>query len=276
MADTCPLAKLPDYASFGTSSNFPGPWVGACGDNIILTGGGKAEVIFRVDNPRPVAGPVEQLGDFKIISEPQPEPTQCYRYVVLPDQNMLVVWAFTMDDAMNPCVLSDIGVNAAIQHLRTVGSIPVLPNPVDANSLRRVNACQLLTAADLAEVPRLDASQVYPRYFNWDCVWGTDRKTDYSAPWVETQFDSRDPLTSEENGPLQTIAGRSVFVQSTTDSTHNYCTAHVVHTNTPQPTGAAIEESVSIVVHANVPSDQQCQLAVKLATKVIPHLPPTN
>ena len=280
LVDTCALAKLPNYALFGKPNYFQAPFLSSCQIGIDLTGGGGALIRVQIFEPAVLtflsSYPTEQRGDLKIISPPQPEPHQCDRFVVLPDQNVLDVETTTMSSTMNPCTLSGMGIDSTVTHLQTVGSVPELPNPVPPNSLRRQNACQLLTAADVAEIPGLDTSQLYPQYANWACSRGADLKQQRKAPWVLATFESGSPLVAGTNGTLQTIAGRSVFVQPVTDPAGNNCAAQIVHSNTLLPTGGAIEEVVAISVHDDVVSDQQCQLAVKLATKVIPRLPPAN
>ena len=276
MIDTCPLAKATDYQRFGTTDYELGPWLGSCLAGITLTGGGQAATNIRLISPHPVNGSVEQRGDLKIISEPQFAPDRCRRYIVLPDQNMLAIWTYVTNTTTNPCVFADLGANSVVQQLHT-GGIPTTSSPGPVNSLRRQNACQLLTATDAADVPGLDTSQGYPQYANWGCTRGADPDYPTSAPWLEILFQWGSPMIAgpDAEGTLQTIAGRSVFVKPATGD-RNFCEAQIVHSNTPQPTGSAIEESISVMVHANGSADQQCQFAVNEATKIISRLPPGN
>ena len=275
--DLCPLAKVPDYALFGTVTYTPGSWYGSCNVNINLTGGGTALVGFQMFSPQQLNGPVEQRGDLKIISPPSSDSTLCYRDVLLPDQNGLAVQTTITSSTTNPCVLSGVGVDAAVQHLHTVGAIPTDPNPSSPNSLRGQNTCQLLTAAEVGEVPGLDTSQVYPRYSNWDCDRGADLYNPTSVPWVEVYVARFNPLVAGTNGTPQTIDGRTVFVraEAATGSVGDDCVAQVVNSRTTQlSAGDPREDVASVSVHANVPPDQECQLATKLAAKLIPRLPP--
>ena len=281
LADTCAMAKLPDYTSFGKTTYTPDTLFGSCHANINLIGGGTANVNFHMFGPQQVDGPVEQHGDLKIISPPQfDDPTTCYRDLVLPDRNMLVASTIIANSTMNSCAFSSVGIDSAIQQLHTIGSISALPNLGAPNSLRRQDACQLLKAADNAEVPGLDFSKVYPQYANWTCYWGADLNSHTSAPWVSLGFAGMDPMVAGKDGTPQTIGGRTVFVETepaadTTDSTGDSCGAQIVHM-VRAPTGETKPESANVWVHANVPPGQECKLATDLAAKLIPRLPPAG
>jgi serine/threonine protein kinase len=275
LADACAMAKAPDYALFGTVDYIVGAWFGSCDATIVLTGGGTADINFRVVGPQTVPGPTEQHGDLTVISPGGTDLTQCYRDIVLPDRNIIVAWTTVTNSAISPCVLSGLGTDAVVQHLQSSGSVPTLPNLGDASSLRRQNACQILTKADIGEVPGVDTSQIYPKYGNWTCYWGADLAYQYArAPWVYVSFNRENPLVAGQDGTPQNIAGRTVFVKSENGANgQTDCIAQIVHRRTTLPSGGTLEESANVAVHAAVPPDQQCHLATDLAAKLIPRLP---
>ena len=145
------------------------------------------------------------------------------------------------------------------------------------NSLRRNKACELLTAAEVAEVPGLDTHKVYPKYADWRCNWGDNLTYPINgASWVDLYFSSTQPMVAGTDGTAQTVAGRTVFVKTESGKTGNDCEAQIVHILTPQPTGGVAEESVTVAVRITVSPEQQCALATDLASKIIPRLPPTS
>jgi hypothetical protein len=274
LADACTMAKDPNYALFGTVDYTVGAWFSSCDATVVLTGGGTADVNYRVVSPQTVPGPTAQHGDLTVISPASGDPTQCFRDVVLPSRNLIVVWTTVSNSTMSPCVLSGLGTDAVIQRLRSTGSVPTVPNLDAANSLRGQNTCELLTKADVGEVSGVDTSKVYPKYGNWICYWGVDLDTENSggAPWVNVYFERENPMTTGPDGTPQTIAGRTVFLK--TENNGNDCVAQILHRRGAG--GKMNEESANVSVHAAVPPDQQCHLAADLAAKMIPHLPPTG
>jgi hypothetical protein len=278
LADPCALAKAPDYALFGTVSDHPGPWFSSCDAGLILAGGGTANVEFRMFVPQSVDGPTDHRGDLTVISPPGNDATQCYRDVMLPDRNIIVARTTVTSSNLDACVLSGMGVDAVVQLLHSAGTLPTVPDLGAANSLRRQNACKVLSGAELAEVPGLDTSQTYPQFGGWACYWGVNLATmsNSGAPWVDVYFERENPMVAGPDGTPRTIAGRTVFLKNQNITNGQDCIAQIVHRRETAAADAPPEESANIEVRAPVPAAQQCQLAADLAAKLIPHLPPAN
>ena len=119
--DACALAKIPDYALFGTVAYRPDISFSACFVDVDLAGGGSAAIDMEMLSPQDIDGSLEQRGDLQIVTSPQVAANQCYREMVLPSRNYLMVWTTITGNQMDPCVLSGVGVDAVVEQLHTRG-----------------------------------------------------------------------------------------------------------------------------------------------------------
>ena len=273
-ANPCALRDGADYTGFGSTKAYAtGAFLNECGVGIVLTGGGAAEVNFFLFSPRTLWGATEQRGDLTIV-RPEPSNTQCDRFVVLPDRTYIDTRATLTGGTVKPCQLADLGTDAVLRILSSTGAVPRYDSLGEATSIYRQHACQLLNNADLGALPGLDLTKTYPAFGDWGCTWGNDpNDPHFGPPAVEIVFLYTAALIAPQNGALENIAGRNVFIQiQTGDNDQTECTAQVVHRH--RDGSIPRDEIIDVAVYAAVPAEEQCQMARELAAKVIARLPP--
>ncbi|HEY1968005.1 MAG TPA: protein kinase [Pseudonocardia sp.] len=277
-ADLCALRDMADFSGFGAVTKVPSGRYSECGDDIALIGGvATAHVKFSIWLPGQVfPAPTEQRGDLTIV-RPEPTDTSCLRQIEFPTQYHLDI-TVTIDGnaTISPCELAEFGADALVRNLQVTGSVPTVGTMGDPSSLRRQDACQLLTAADVAEVPGVNPAAGHPLYGNWACSWGNNPTgPGFRPPAVVVQFQRADAHDPQDQGTQYEIGGRDVYVRvAKGDNDQSMCQADVVHRVAATAHGRPYAELVVLAVYAQVSATKQCQLSVDLAGKLIAQLPP--
>ncbi|MFN2495390.1 MAG: hypothetical protein ABR608_05730 [Pseudonocardiaceae bacterium] len=272
--DPCALLDAESVAGFGSAAEYPdvGP-LASCMVDVRPAGAGYVLLFAKFGTPEvgPLPGAVERSGDLQISREPA-EDGACYRTIELADGHRVYLSAFLYDGAvMDPCAVADAGTATAVLALAG-GDLPDRTTPEPPNSLRQVQACSLLRAADVAQVPGIDPSRRAPGFAGWECTWGDDPaflSSPYAAVWMRRVV----PLSGEPTP----IGGRPALVTPGGFAEQpGTCVVEVVHRSYTGESGEPRVEEVVVEVGLGEsrPSEQACEAATALAAALVPRLPP--
>ncbi len=200
-----------------------------------------------------------------VRQSPERGDEECAIAFTLTDGNVVEVVARTEGPpAANRCEVAGAGADHAEAVLREHVEVPRRP-ATDPGSLAGVDACSLITAADLTAVPAYADATADPGFANWTCGWrppGGDGS-------LRVIFDRADPATARA-GLRADVAGREVYVEDGGYGADT-CVARVFHRGFTNEFGDPQIELALVV--ATGPADGRCDLAGQFAVPVAERLP---
>lgn len=192
----------------------------------------------------------------------------CDVTILLADRATLDVVAKTEDRIETDlCAVAAKATDHVMEVLGANEQVPRRPAPAPAASLANVDACSLITAADLAATPKFADTAAEPGFGDWQCRW---RAADGTAA-LRVIFD-RGKQDSVREGTRTSVAGRDVYLDETGygDDT---CAASVINRDYVDDTGVQRAEAALVVVQGNLPMTDMCTLATTFADPVATRLP---
>ncbi len=276
-ADPCSLVDRASLARFGTPTFDQGYGeFNRCG---VLVRQSQEEpdlvdVYLEIQGPPEYPTQPHTPGQLGPIDKPPEEDGRCERSVRLPDGNMVVIIARHKEGWEAPlCDMADVLTDGAVTVLRE-GQIPRRPTPFPAESLANVDACALLTKADLTAAVGENRFVPERSFGRWICYW---QREDIE---VDVSFIRTYPQTpGEDDGELVKIGDRDAFVEMDTagDTGNPVCDLDIVHRKyrNDDPVNKEWEEVVVVNVEIGAAGqpDTLCAAATTLATAIVDRLP---
>lgn len=261
-ADPCAVADPGVLSRFGeTTMDADYGGFGRCDVLIAVAGDDMIDVRFQFD----LAATRDAGGAQVVRHAPKRDSDACDIGLTLADQAVLSVAARSDDDlGADFCQVAAVAADHAESVLRQHKEIPRRTR-VDARSLANVDACQLITAADLAAVPAYAGVSPEPGYGDWSCRWRS------AAGALRVIFD-RNELTGAGEGTRTERSGRDVYVLP--DGYGDFtCSASVFHLRYEDPHGDEHVELALVVAEGGEAMADLCQVASAFAGPVAAHLP---
>lgn len=270
-ADPCALTKPAALAPFGDPRRDPSYGGFDRCDVIVGTDGGSIDVEVELGDgsTSDITGPSTTEGRVRLVKE-QPDGDECDRTLFLPgpDHVHATVTAKAADDSRPDtsllCDLADVasaGADSVVNALPPGGTIARRSPPLPAGSLVHRDACTLLDAKALEEVPGIDATDPDVGFGNWDCSWGSTTSDTY----VQVFFDRGEPLTAADGTPTR-LGGHRAFIAPPGEEGDHTALVEVV-ARTDGTGGDAISELVEVVVGGSRSDARLRSLATGLAAE---------
>lgn len=261
-ADPCAFADPKVLAEFGepaVDANYGG--LNRCDVLIdVRRGDEPIDVEFQFDR----AEPGTRAPSMVVRHSPDRGDEDCDVAFTLTDGNVLDVSAKI--DGTAPTDLCEVAT-AAADHaegvLREHDEVPRRAAP-DARSLANVDACGLITAADLATVPAFADATAEPGFANWTCRWQSP--ADLGS--LQVIFDRNDPDNARD-GIREDVAGREIYVEDGGYG-EGTCVAKVFHLGYRDEFGDPHVELALVVAEGG---PDLCEVAGTFATPVAERLP---
>jgi eukaryotic-like serine/threonine-protein kinase len=256
-ADPCSLMATSSLAEFGDATLDP-HYGGFNRCDVVVDVGDDQEIDVRVELrnndatvDEVVRGPAERDDD------------SCDVTITLADGNTVEVVAKPVDEAeANLCAMATAAADQAEAVMRGKEEIPRRP-AAEPGSLLDVDACMLVTAADLRTLPGFANAAPVPGFASWDCRWPNANGT----AAARVIFDKGD-VDSFTGGEHSTVSGRDVYLKEE-DFGDNTCQADVVN----RTFGNGIAEVAMVVVEGDPAVPELCRMATTLAGPVASRLP---
>ncbi|GHJ41765.1 serine/threonine-protein kinase [Streptomyces sp. TS71-3] len=205
---------------------------------------------------------VRKAGAVKVVEGPS-EDGECDRDILLPDGNEVLITGEVLKDPMpDPCTLASLAADHAADILNH-GPVPRRPGPFPADSLARLNACDLLDAADLKAFPAIDPDTMDPEFADWACTWSSDTS---GKAEVYLLFNRDDDLT--DNGTRATLGGKPAYVDPGGEGDHT-CVVSSVHRTYTDTAGEETIEHLYLKTTGQESDEKLCDTAKALTTAVV-------
>ncbi|MFC3495584.1 serine/threonine-protein kinase [Glycomyces rhizosphaerae] len=262
-ADPCALLDVDALASLGearldTDNGSPAH----C--NAVVhaeTGYVEIDLYFYSSNGEPPEGETTMVGSIGVIRY-EGDHDRCGRQLVLPDGVHLITVNARQDTGgeSDLCAVADAAVDSAVAVLNE-GQVPRREPELEAASLFRLNACDLLDGAGLEGFPGVDAHHPLEAFGGWECTWYSTT----SENELELVFDRSDPPNADD-GPQIELAGR-VAVNQGEHWGEDTCMVSIVYRQFPSPDndGTTTVEYLRVIVESDDPPDERCELALAMA-----------
>lgn len=261
-ADPCAFADPDVLGEFGAAAvdpNYGG--LNRCDVLLDVDGEQDIDVLFQFD--RAESGTARPAG--VVRHGPERDDGECGIALTLTDGNVLEVAArFDGQPPADLCEVATVAADHAETVLREHREVPRRAAP-DPRSLADVDACGLITAADLTAVPAYADATADPGFANWTCRWqppGGDGS-------LQVIFDRNDPDDARD-GVREEVGGREIYVADGGYGVDT-CVARVFHRAYQDESGDPQVELALVV--ATGPPEGRCELASRFAAPVAERLP---
>ncbi|MCO1580681.1 serine/threonine protein kinase [Crossiella sp. SN42] len=197
------------------------------------------------------------------INRPAQRGDECERTVHLPDGYRIRIRAEHLRDRPAPlCDMAETLTTGVLQVL-TQGRVKRRATEAPENSLVRLEACALLTRAELS--PVIGEAEADPGFGDWDCEWVRGSRE------VMIEFDRKPPLAQRKGGRSVDLgAGVDGLVKADSDG----CEADIPHRPLADVQGRPMIEVVRLHLRDNTaPGEQLCPPVTELARAVAARLP---
>ncbi|WP_414938335.1 hypothetical protein [Amycolatopsis sp. cmx-11-51] len=190
------------------------------------------------------------MGRLGPIQRPAQEDGECSRYIWMPDGH-------------------EVGVSPG-----TWTSERPRRAPAPGNSLRGLNACDLLGPSETAAVLGSEGAKPEPDFGQWTYYW------EHSPLRITVEFFRGRPHTDGPNGKQSKAGSRNAFVQpgKKEGDGDTGCEITIVHRayRVPDPVNGERVELADVTVETkeNIGSKRLCDLAIGLAYSMAGRLPP--
>lgn len=257
-ADPCSLMSTSSLAEFGDATLDP-DYGGFNRCDVVIDLGDDLAADVRVELRsgdtqvgEVMRGPVERDDD------------SCDVTITLADGNMVEVLAKEDDGAdANLCAMATAAADQAVTVMQGEDEIP-RRTAAEPGSLLDVDACMLLTAADLRSLPGFANASPVPGFASWDCRWPNANGT----AAARVIFDKGDIGSFTHDGVHSTVSGRDVYLKEE-DFGDNTCQADIVN----REYGDDLAEVAMVVVEGDPAVPELCRMATALAAPVASRLP---
>ncbi len=275
-ADPCSLLELASLARFGdVIPDFDrGPFYNCFA--LVRLGSDVADVAeVRVElrgvlDPPP---PAHRLGRLGPIQRPAPENGECSRYIWMPDGHEVGVFARHTDNRpADLCGMAEAVAGGVVTEL-AAGEIPRRP-PAPGNSLRGLNACDLLGPSETAAVLGSEGVKPEPDFGQWTCYW------EHAPLQITVEFFRSRPQVEGPDGNRIKAGSRDAFVEpgQKEGDGDTGCEITIVHRSyrvADPVNGERVEVAdVTVETKENISAERLCDLAVGLANSMAGRLPP--
>ncbi|MFI7678177.1 serine/threonine-protein kinase [Actinophytocola sp. NPDC049390] len=259
-ADPCALMSVESLARFGDAAldaDYGG--FNRC-DVVVDLGGHDADVRVELSSGDGGGAEVER-------GPAERDDDSCDVDFTLTDGNLVEIVAKADEGAdANLCAMATAAADEAESVLRVNDEIPRRPAAV-AGSLLDVDACMLLTPADLRELPGFANTEPVGGFGNWDCRWPS---VDGAAA-ARVIFD-KGSATSFRDGVRATRSGRAVYLKEE-DFGEGTCQVDIVNREYHDNDGDLLAEVAMVVVEGDPDIPELCRMATALAGPVASRLP---
>jgi len=261
-ADPCAVADPGVLSRFGEATvdvNYGG--FNRCDVLIAVAGNDEIDVMFQFNS----AG-THGAGTTQVVRHaPRRDGAACDIALTLSDQAVLSVTAKSDDDLDTDfCQVAAVAADHAEHILGEHREIPRRAKP-DVRSLATVDACHLVTAADLAVEPAYAGTSPQAGYGDWSCRWQSAEGT------LRVIFD-RTGLDNARQGMRTDLFGHDVYV--TPGGYGDFtCAASVFHLRYQDPHGDQHVEVALVVAEGGAAMADLCRVASTFAGPVAAHLP---
>ncbi|GAB1509449.1 serine/threonine-protein kinase [Actinophytocola sp. KF-1] len=260
-ADPCALMSAESLAGFGDAT-LDADYGGFNRCDVVVDLGDRFDADVRVELRSGDAG-----GEEVERGPAERDDDSCDITFTLTDGNLVEVVAKADEGAdANLCAMATAAADKAESVLRVNDEIPRRPAAV-AGSLLDVDACMLLTPADLRELPGFANAEPVRGFGNWDCRWPDTHGT----AAARVIFDKGD-ADSVRGGVHSTLAGRDVYLKEE-DFGEDTCQADVVNREYRAADGDLLAEVAMVVVEGDPDVAELCRMATTLAGPVASRLP---
>ncbi|MCK2242904.1 MULTISPECIES: serine/threonine-protein kinase [unclassified Crossiella] len=196
------------------------------------------------------------------IHRPAQRGDECERTVHLPDGYRIRIRAEHLRDRPAPlCDMAETLTTGVLQVL-TQGQVKRRPTEAPENSLVRLEACTLVTRAELS--PLIGAAEADPGFGDWDCEWVRGRRE------VKVEFDRRPPLAEKKGGRRVDLGAG---VEGVVDPDRESCQVVIPHRPMSDSAGRPMLEVVRLHLRDAQPGETLCQPLIELAKAVAGRLP---
>ncbi|MES4902011.1 MULTISPECIES: serine/threonine-protein kinase [unclassified Streptomyces] len=240
--------------------------------DVVLKEGGEDVVDVRVEldaDPLPEGVARKTTGRVTVV-EVAAEEKECKRAMAVTGArgNSLRVTAVARDSKVKEplCRTADVATGVAVKVLNG-GEIPRRP-AFASDSLAHQDACTLLDAKALEEVPGIDAKDPDVGFGRWDCQW----KSTTNDLEVDLRFD-QGGMTSGKNARRTSLGGHQVIVLEGYEGAGS-CRVEVVYRSYVGVDRVEGTERVVVVVKGAGRKGRPCGPATDLAGSAAAALPP--
>ncbi|MEW1828389.1 serine/threonine-protein kinase [Streptomyces sp. NPDC088196] len=266
-ADPCGLVDAASLSRFGHTQLDPDYGeIDRC-DILVDNASGDdiADVQVNLDADRDEFDDIQStrlVGGLTVVTIKRDDKT-CERAVLPTDGTQIrVIGQQLARSSPDPCQLADAATDHVVGVLAD-GPVPRRASAPAANSLARLNACTLLGAADLKQVPGVQFANQDAGFGRWDCDWSSDD----GKREVQIQF-SRDNSLDADDGTLVNVAGTKSY-SIADEAEDDSCTVRTPHRTYTDSVGEETTELFQLTVYAPQPSGQLCDTAAELAGTVV-------
>ena len=260
-ADPCAFADAQVLSRFGEAEvvdDYGG--FNRCDVLIAVAGDDEIDVLFEFESAGDAGGPARV-----VRHAPERADDGCDIALTLADQSELLV-AATSDDNVDTdfCQVAKVAADHAEAVLGQHAEVPRRAR-ADVRSLANVDACGLITAADLAKQPAYAGVTPDPGFGNWECRW-------QSADGALRVIFDRNDLDSAREGTRTDLSGREAYVtpKGYGDFT---CAVRVFHLHYEDAHGDKHVELALVVVEGGGAMADLCRVASAFAGPVAAGLP---
>jgi hypothetical protein len=172
------------------------------------------------------------------------------------------------DDVVPPnmCAMATAAADHVMTVLRAGDEVPRKPAAA-AGSLQDVDACTLLTAQDLRQLPGFEDAEPHAGFGNWDCRWPNENGT-ASARVIFDKGNAESALAGDDHF---TRDGRDVYLREEGYG-EGTCSANVLNREYRGPAGDMAEMAL-VVIEGDPAMPELCELATTLAGPMASRLP---
>ncbi len=260
-ADPCALMSVASLAGFGDAT-LDADYGGFNRCDVVVDLGDGQEADVRVELRGGDAG-----GEEVARGAPERDDDSCDITFTLTDGNLVEIVAKADDGAdANLCAMATAAADQAESVLRVNDEIPRRA-PAVAGSLLDVDACMLLSQADLRELPGFARAEPVRGFGNWDCRWAAAN----GSAAARVIFD-KGSAVSFRDGVRATRSGRDVYLKEE-DFGEGTCQADVVNREYRGDDGVLLAEVAMVVVEGDPDVPELCRMAKTLAGPVASRLP---
>ncbi|WP_255640244.1 serine/threonine-protein kinase [Glycomyces sp. TRM65418] len=228
------------------------------------------ELYFYSSDGEPPPGEATMVGSIGVIRY-EGDHDRCGRQLVLPDGDHFVTVNARQDTSgeWDLCAAADVAADGAVAVLNQ-GRVPRREEELDADSLFRLDACELLDSEGLERFPGVDAHHPLERFGGWKCKWYSTT----SDSELQLVLDRSDPPSADDGEPIE-LAGRDAIIRGEHWEAQS-CMVSVVHRHYagPDDDGTTTTEYLHVIVAGEDPLEELCDLAVTMAEPAAAALPP--
>jgi serine/threonine protein kinase len=218
-----------------------------------------------------------QLGQVERFDE---QDGKCKRAVRLSDGNQMLISVRHKDGRPAPLCQIAEAVTTDAYAVLSRGEIPRRTTPIPADSLGSLDACSLLTDADITKSVGVPGLEPDPTFGNWTCTWGTDPVE------VDVAFERDYPPTAghepgDDGDPIKLGTKDAMFEnRESGDDNNPICVVTIVHKRYEKEIGFNKQgwtelAEVSVETERDTP-ERLCEMAIGVARSVADKLPTTQ